>query len=111
MEAQTQAAPKKATRKEWMDAVSKSNGTRIMLSGDLEKAAVEFQKKLDEHVVRTSEFNKATAIFEHEKDVFFFNLRVALEKAGMADVWEKGLAFDNNAKKDGFMVINVSGQQ
>lgn len=105
------AAPKKATRKEWMDAVAKSNGTRVMLSDELEKSAQEFQKKLEEHVARTSEFNKATAIFEHEKDVFFFHLRTELEKAGMADVWEKGLSFDNNAKKDGFMVINVSGQQ
>lgn len=104
-------APKKATKKEWEDAVKKSNGTRVLLSGAVEKAAQEFQKKLDDQVKRTQEYNKATAIFEHEKDNFFFNLRQEFEKAGMVDAWEKGLSFDNNAKNDGVMVINLSTQQ
>lgn len=101
----------KKLKEDWEDVCKKSNGTRILLTGADETEAKAFQAKLEAHIKLTNEYNRANTIFEHEKENYFFNLRMKLEKSGMDKVWEKGLAFDSEAKKEGIMVINVSQQQ
>lgn len=99
-------------KREWAKLVSDPKyGPRILLQGSQEVEAISFNKLLDEQIVREQAYLKSKAIFDNLKDNYFFKLRQEFEKVMGFEAWEKGIGFDNNAKKDGVMVINITEPQ
>lgn len=94
---------------EWQKICQESKGSRILLSGDMESKAREFQAKRLEFEKAAQVFAKLSSEFDHEKETYFFTLRQDLETNGIIPFpWEIRIGFEEQAKKDDVMVLNIS---
>lgn len=95
-------------RKEWEDICAKSNGSRVLLSGDMEVKAKEFQAKFKAFQEAAVEYAKLAMHYEHEKEAYFYGVRLDLHANGIMEApWEADIGFEEQAKKDGVLVLNI----
>lgn len=93
---------------EWAEIVAKSGGSRIMFP---EAFKEEYKKHEERNNALQNEalaFNKRKAATERENDDFWFRVRQELEKqTGKIEIWTQDFGLDQDAKKDGVMILNV----
>lgn len=91
----------------WAEDCSKSNGTMVMLPPEVKDKAEEFTKRSDEYLAKAREFDKTMAEFETYAKTFWHEMRQAIEKSH-PDVWSMNIGFNQRAKEDGLMVVNLT---
>jgi len=98
---------KKNQALDWAEMCAKSNKGMVMAPAEMNAESEEFQKKTEEYLAKAKEFDKLSAEFDLFAKNFWYKMRQALEKEGIEDIWGKNIGWNEQAKKDGFKVINI----
>jgi hypothetical protein len=92
---------------DWIKNCANSNGLSHMVPEKFQKDAEKFMNEADTLTNMKKELVKREAEFDVMRTNFWHNLRKHLESNGVKDVFEKNIDFDVDAKKDGFLVVNL----
>jgi hypothetical protein len=93
--------------KDWAEKCGKSNGTMVIVPEAMNSDTEEFSKKTDEYLALAKSFDKASAEFDVFAKNFWHKMRQALEAEGIEEIWGKNIGWNEQAKKEGFKVINI----
>jgi len=101
--------PKKGKNKafDWVKKCAQSNGTSFMIPEKFQKNAEKFLKEAEDLTALKKEIVRREAGFNVMRDNFWYDLRKHLESEGVKDIFEQNIDFDLDAKKDGFLVVNI----
>lgn len=78
-----------------------------MVPQKLQKEAEDFIKMSEDLSSKKREIIKMEAEFDVVRVNFWHNIRQSLEKNGAPNVYEKSIDFDADARKEGFLVVNL----
>ena len=92
----------------WAKKCAKSNGAQVLLTGDDKEAAKIFMKKIEEFDAKQKAFSRETNLFRLEVDEFWVAIKKSLSKSGVENALEYDLDLDNDAKKEGYFVVNLT---
>lgn len=92
---------------DWIKSCAESKGISHMVPEKFQKQAEAFLDESKSLTEAKKEIVRREANFAHMRDNFWFDLRKDLESKGFKDVFEKNIDFDVDAKKDGFLVVNL----
>ena len=93
--------------KDWTERCAESNGSMMMVPKEMNEETDSFQKKTDEYLALAKQFDKASAEFDVFAKNFWHKMRQALEAGGVEEIWGKNIGWNEQAKKEGFKVINL----
>jgi hypothetical protein len=93
---------------EWAKKCLESNGLMIMVPKDMADNANEMVGRADDFLKAAKEFDKLSAEFDNYAKNFWFEMRKSLEKLGYSDIYSKNIGWNEQAKKEGVNVINVT---
>jgi hypothetical protein len=98
--------------KDWAKRCAESNGAMMMVPKEMNDETDSFQKRTEEYIALAKKFDKASAEFDVAAKNFWHKMRQSIEATGVSDIWGKNIGWNEQAKKEGFKVINViSGGQ
>lgn len=100
--------PKKINKAfDWAKHCANSNGASHMVPEKYQKDAEAFIAEAEALTAIKKDLIKREADFEVMRTNFWHGVRKHLEASGVKDVFEKEIDFDADARKDGFLVVNL----
>lgn len=97
----------KAQKTDWKKVVAESNGERMFVPEYLKKDAESIEVMRKDYNDRVLEMSEKEISMKVATQNLFFELRKHLAKNGYPDIWVKDIGFDNDALKDGVIVLNI----
>jgi hypothetical protein len=92
---------------DWVEKCAESEGRMTLLPAELREEHDKFAEEFKENEKIIKEFNKKQAILQYHGREYWYKVREALDKLGYDNVWEKSVGWNEQAKKEGFIVINL----
>jgi hypothetical protein len=93
---------------DWAKKCADSKGSQVMLPEGMIEKAKEMFKLIDEINTAAAKVNKDNIKLNNVSNNLWFAAREALEEACGDKVYKMDMNFDEEAKKDGYYVINFS---
>lgn len=94
--------------KKWAEACAKSKGTMVMLPEEMKEKADEMFKLIEEINKAAAAVNKDNIKLGNVSNNLWFKIRQLLEEPCGDKVYKMDMDFNQEAKEDGFYVINFT---
>lgn len=98
---------KKNKALDWAARCAKSKGVSFIVPKEFIANGNELLEMAESMDAIKKDLMRKEADFAIKRDNYWYNLRTALEAKGAKDVFQKNINFDEDAKKDGILVVNL----
>lgn len=92
---------------DWVERVSKSNGTSFFIPERLRPLFDKFEKVRQDYNKDVIAMAEKQLLMNHLRDQAFFELRKYLSQNGTPDIWIKELGLDELGAKENAYVVNI----